>query len=501
MPSEGERIRTRLDAKKKQAPTPSKKSRSKKDAPGKENTGTASMPPTRAGSVTVPWRQKIAIPYTHQLLAIISEKTKYKITFGFDKGAASLDPAAEEDPNKNNPTGLTQVDHAKSIARKLLLPTASEQGTIEYAVKDGELNGCFTEDHLGELALIIKARILALKRMYVEKRNLLGETGMGLIDNGREADMTQGSELKNKWDSIQKTFPYFKTLHNMMGSSPTVDRGAMANSTTPLDTSILGRGSQPFDNSTAVNTSQVEPSSRLQSTPLPDEAAAATRKRSRDLESDDSDVEPTDGMGSGSGGPNSDSDSDSSMSGVEVLPAAPTSKASGRSRKSRTPIKLSAAPPPAPVSSHKRRQPIEVVAESAAEDRKARIDLAKYKLRKKNERAEKKARLSYEVELAKVKQKEMEVELRQLNERYAREEAERQRNFQREMMLHQLELERIRAGLPATARPAVGLDSAGAGPSSGGISAGMSALPSQSGDSHPIDPALLSGPPPSGLFN
>ncbi|KAI5836560.1 uncharacterized protein SCHCODRAFT_02646125 [Schizophyllum commune H4-8] len=496
MPSEGERIRTRLDAKKKQAPTPSKKSRSRKDAPGKENTSTASMPPTRAGSVTVPWRQKIAIPYTHQLLAIISEKTKYKIAFGFDKGAASLVPAAEEDPNKNNPTGLTQVDHAKSIARKLLLPTASEQGTIEYAVKDGELNGCFTEDHLGELALIIKARILALKRMYVEKRNLLGETGMGLIDNGREADMTQGSELKNKWDSIQKTFPYFKTLHNMMGSSPTVDRGAMANSTTPVDTSILGRGSQPFDD--PVDPSHVEPSSRLQSTPLPD-GASATRKRSRNLESDVSDAERTDGTSGGGDGPNSDSDS--SMSSVEALPAAPTSKASGRSRKSRTPTKPSVAPSPAPASSHKRRQPIEVVAESAAEDRKARIDLAKYKLRKKNERAEKKARLSYEVELAKVKQKEMEFELRQLNERYAREEAERQRNFQREMMLHQLELERIRAGLPAASdQPAGGLASAKAGPSSGGISPGMSAMPSQSSNVHPVDPALFAGPPPSGPF-
>lgn len=336
-----------------------------------------------------------------------------------------MDPTAVEDPNKNNPTGLTQADHAKSIARKLLLPTPLEDGTESYAVPGGALNGLYTEDDLPALATGIKNRILFLKRTYTKYRDELGETGMGLVDANREHEMTVGSKMKNKWDDIQKKFPYFKTLHNLMGSSPVVDRAALANSTTELDTSILGRGSQPFDHLEPMTAHEDDAVS------ITDESVEGnTRKRSHDMMSDSGldsssvmDVEISDAEG------------EESMTEGEATPRA--KKSSGKAT-ARTPAKSSTTGPS--TSAQKRRQPIEVIAEAATDDRYARVDLLKFKERKKTERSTAKARFAYKAEVAKLKRQQLELDL-------AREEAERQRNFQREMMERQIELERIRAGV------------------------------------------------------
>jgi hypothetical protein len=40
-------------------------------------------------------------------------------------------------------------------------------------------------------------------------------------------------------DKICSTFPWYKRLNNLMGTSPVVDESALANSVTPLDLSVL----------------------------------------------------------------------------------------------------------------------------------------------------------------------------------------------------------------------------------------------------------------------
>ncbi|KAL1741519.1 hypothetical protein HDZ31DRAFT_45261 [Schizophyllum fasciatum] len=463
MASEAEVMRQRLDlAKKKQATaaTSGRKTRSrttKADAPGKENR--ASEAPTRAGSVTVPWRQHIAVPYTYELLNVVAEKTKYKIAFGMDKGAASLDPSAAVDPNENNPTCQTQLDHARSIARKLFLPVVFEDGTTAYRV-EGELNGRYAEDDLADLATCVKNRIYYLKKKYMDERKKLGETGMGLVAENKEDTMTSGSHMKNVWDNIKKKFPYFKILHNLMGSSPIVDRGALANSTSGVDTSVLGRGAQSFE---PCEETPVDTDARPAITPA-DIAENGTRptsrKRSRNdlvMEDDMDDASIIDVDTSGA-----DDDSEGSDSDSDDQPTPKVRKTAARFG-SRTPAK-STSTVVAPVSASKRRQPMDIIADAAAEDRKSRHELMKYKERKKNERAKEKSRAQLKVELAKLKQQQLEAELRRESAQHAREEAERQREFQREMMQQQLELERIRAGSGTPGAPHFGFNSAGPPP-------------------------------------
>ncbi|KAL1692378.1 hypothetical protein GGG16DRAFT_101908 [Schizophyllum commune] len=439
-------IRLELARARKKNPTPAKgratrTSKKKDNPPEKENKA-----PQRAGSLSVPWRRKDVLKYTYELLSIISDKTKYKIAFNMDKGAASLDPDAPEDPNKSNPTAATQKDHAESIARKLFLPTVREDGTISYAVKDGSLNGLYTVDDLPALGTIVKARILALKKKYTESRSRLGETGMGLAARGKTSEMTPGSHMKNVWDDIVKKFPFFMTLHALMGSSPTVDRAAMANSMTQPDTSILGRGNQPFD----------APDTTMATSASSDEISAgsgASRKRPRDTlsVSDSSSI---------IGGDLSEGES-SDSSELEEVPA-PKARKTLTKPSVHTPSKPVVPVPSA--SAQKRRQPIEVVAESAAEDRAVRIELGKFKELKKTERSEAKARFQYKAELAKLKQQQVDAELRLEQERLVREENERQRAFQREMMQQQLELERLRAGLAGAHPPYQGINPAGPPP-------------------------------------
>ncbi|KAL1724903.1 hypothetical protein EV714DRAFT_278069 [Schizophyllum commune] len=418
-------IRLELARARKKNPTAAKgratrTSKKKDNPPEKENKA-----PQRAGSLSVLWRRKDVLKYTYELLSIISDKTKYKIAFNMDKGAASLDPDAPEDPNKSNPTAATQNDHAESIARKLFLPTVREDGTISYAVKDGSLNGLYTVDDLPALGTIVKARILALKKKYTESRSRLGETGMGLAARGKTSEMTPGSHMKNVWDDIVKKFPFFMTLHALMGSSPTVDRAAMANSTTQPNTSILSRGNQPFD----------APDTTMATSALSDEISAGWRPV-RGRESSDS-------------------------SELEEVPA-PKARKTMTKPSVHTPSKPTVPVPSA--SAQKRRQPIEVVAESAAEDRAVRIELGKFKELKKTERSEAKACFQYKAELAKLKQQQVNAELRLEQERLVRKENERQRAVQREMMQQQLELERLRVGLAGAHPPYQGINPAGPPP-------------------------------------
>ena len=98
-----------------------------------------------------------------------------------------------------------------------------------------------------------------MKRDYSTYRKEISETGQGLLDNGQEDQIIPGSEIDNIWstclsflycksfytsrnlEKIQSKFPWYKQMHALMGTSPVIDRSAIAHSETPLDTSMLAR--------------------------------------------------------------------------------------------------------------------------------------------------------------------------------------------------------------------------------------------------------------------
>jgi hypothetical protein len=94
-----------------------------------------------------------------------------------------------------------------------------------------------------------------IKKAYMKHRNTISETGQGLLDDGLESTFIQGSDIKNAWgmsihvirdsfsyflaDVIAKVFPWYMQMHVLMGTSPVVDRSAMAHSGTPLNLDII----------------------------------------------------------------------------------------------------------------------------------------------------------------------------------------------------------------------------------------------------------------------
>jgi len=96
-----------------------------------------------------------------------------------------------------------------------------------------------------------------MKKSYINYRNKMSATGVGLIASDKEDEMMKGSDMFNIWgilyvsvrraftdnlislDKTKKAFPWYKRMHRLMGHSPIVNRSALAHSGTPLNTDIL----------------------------------------------------------------------------------------------------------------------------------------------------------------------------------------------------------------------------------------------------------------------
>jgi hypothetical protein len=110
------------------------------------------------------------------------------------------------------------------------------------------------------VASLLNLEILhRLKRDYSSYRKELCETGQGLLDEDQEDEIIEGTEIDNIWsmsfpapivipqglppfsEKIQAKFPWYKDMHALMGTSPVVDKSAIANSATMLDTTVLTR--------------------------------------------------------------------------------------------------------------------------------------------------------------------------------------------------------------------------------------------------------------------
>lgn len=97
----------------------------------------------------------------------------------------------------------------------------------------------------------------SIKKAFRRHRETLKETGHGLIANDDEASIHPDSEIANAWgmllinsivlihsytltDKIKSSFPWYKRINDLMGTSPAVDKSALAHSTSPLDLMVLG---------------------------------------------------------------------------------------------------------------------------------------------------------------------------------------------------------------------------------------------------------------------
>ncbi|KAF8581915.1 hypothetical protein K439DRAFT_1618663 [Ramaria rubella] len=66
-------------------------------------------------------------------------------------------------------------------------------------------------------------------------------TGMGLVEEDRIHEIVAGTELTNIWEKICKCCPWYKRLHDLLGSSPVVEWAAISHSLTQIDTTCLMR--------------------------------------------------------------------------------------------------------------------------------------------------------------------------------------------------------------------------------------------------------------------
>ena len=132
---------------------------------------------------------------TDTLLTLIEDNATYKVAFGFDKGDVGSIPTG----------GKKLGEHHQSLACALFI---------------NEVNPSWSEEDIPQLKDTVKNRILSyllfyltfsmkylltmfvsfsLKTNYKKHRSEMSETGQGLLDEGREDEITQGSELANVW--------------------------------------------------------------------------------------------------------------------------------------------------------------------------------------------------------------------------------------------------------------------------------------------------------------
>ncbi|KAJ7491591.1 hypothetical protein B0H11DRAFT_2008425 [Mycena galericulata] len=368
--------------------TPQRKRKPKNDAnkenPPKKSKKKATKPTAPAESKrkapAVQWSKPDFYHLTDQLLTLIESKPSYRQAFGFDKGTTGT--VSTGGKNLGNL-------HAEIAEALFVTPEGSK----------------YTIDDLPALESVIKNRIGTLKTKYKEHRSTLGATGQGLVENDKEADIEPGSNIENIWDLIKAKFPWYLRMHALMGSSPAVDRSALAHSQTRVDLSVLdGRGQKvvPVDSDD-------------------DSASDAESDKISNWDKSDDESSP---LSISSSSPPPDHPLPIQQTPVQVKPE-PTHASVGRSGPRGT----------------KRKSIQEHVEEIATADRAQRTKVAEIREHGKTARAKGKFEAKSELELAKM--------------RHQATEAERQRQRQHEiaMMDLQMELERIRQAGPAAFGP------------------------------------------------
>ncbi|KAF8160102.1 hypothetical protein K438DRAFT_2025870 [Mycena galopus ATCC 62051] len=187
----------------------------KKDAK-KEAKGTRNAP-------VVQWAKEEFYYLTSELLTVIEGKARYRQALGFAKGI-------------NGP-----VDTGGKKLPAILADIAED-----LFIKDKSDTKYTTED-LPVLAGVVKNRVAAMKTKYTDYHKKLGATGHGLIAAGKADEITGGTVIANAWEEITQKFPWYMRMDTLMGTSPVVNRSAVAHSQTRVDLGVLDRSGEAHD--------------------------------------------------------------------------------------------------------------------------------------------------------------------------------------------------------------------------------------------------------------
>ncbi|KAL7283096.1 hypothetical protein ACG7TL_002521 [Trametes sanguinea] len=351
------------------------KARSPASSKEKENaTEPASQMQESRRTVTVHWSKPEYHFVTDLLLTAIEEHPPTCTALGFD---------LSEKDGSNKTNGKVVHEHYMRLARKVFL----ESGRFTK----------YTEDDLEDLASVVKNRVIRLKAIYRDCGLKLTETGAGLVDDDREDEIGEGSELANIWEAIQREFPWYKRVNELMRGHPMIDRSGVANSTTDIDVTILDRKQKDVE-STSIHT--LAP---------PSSPSGVNSETSPDVDfASDSDAEKSNFT-------DNDFESDSDLKG----PAEQSQK-----RKS---------PPAAQTgtsTSKRRKNMLQHVQEIAAADREARLERMRLRLH---------AQHKY-----KVAKEKMRCDLERARLEHDARERDKQRAHELRVLEYQMELERIR---------------------------------------------------------
>ncbi|KAJ7511065.1 hypothetical protein B0H11DRAFT_2214912 [Mycena galericulata] len=322
---------------------------------------------------TVQWAKRANWSLTDELLTIIEGKPRYRQAFGFDKGQSG------------------PVDTGGKKLQTLYIEVAEE---LFITSKD---DTTYSAEDLPALGGVIKNRVGALKSKYQVHHTSLGSTGHGLVAAGKEKEIIQGSDIANAWDAIKKNFPWYKRMDALMGTSPIVNRSAVAHSGTRVDLSVLDRDGEAHDGPITVDSD--------------DDAGSAIS-----------------GWGPSSPSPTRD-DEDESKPADTPVPATPAVKAE--------------ATPVSSARGTKRKSMHDHIQELTAQDRSHRLKAIEVKEHEKTVRAQAKYEAKSALEIARLE--------------HQQREAQRQHEHELLMMERRMQFEAMRHGPPAPAVPARGM--------------------------------------------
>ncbi|KAJ7621659.1 hypothetical protein DFH06DRAFT_1143662 [Mycena polygramma] len=342
---------------------------------------------------TVQWAKPAFHHLTDELLTIVEGSAHYKQAFGFDKGQ----------------TG--RVDTGGKTIPDLCADIAIELFNVDGVAPDGD-ESKYTSDDLTGLSDVIKNRINSLKKAFSEHHKKLGATGHGLVTGGKEDEIIGGSAIANAWEVIEAKFPWYKRMDLLMGTSPIVNRTAVAHSNTRVDLNVLDR-----DGEAHTGPISVKDDSSSEGEPFSDWNSSSPVKPRRRVGRETADVDESDG-------------------GSISISSSPAMRSKA---KSPTIIKSEPTSVSASARGAKRKTTHEHVAEIASQDRVQRIKLMELKEKGKTARSRAKydAKTQFQLELARMKHQEA--------------EAERQRQHDIFMMDRQMQLETLRRSGPIPA--------------------------------------------------
>ncbi|KAJ7461893.1 hypothetical protein FB451DRAFT_1404398 [Mycena latifolia] len=371
------------------------------DATARSGKTTGTEGKKKRKAALVQWAKPVHHHLTDVLLTIIEGSARYKQAFGFDKGQSGPVDTG----------GKTIPDLCSDIAVKF----------FNVGEEDSQYPSRESTD-MQELADVIKNRVNRQKS-YTEHHEKLGATGHGLVIGGKEDEIIEGSTIANAWDAIEKKFPWYKRMNILMGTSPVVNRSAVAHSNTRVNLSVLDRNGEAHDGPISIKddlSSDDDKYSWATSSPV------APRRRPQEEDSGE------------------DADSISISSSPPMRPKAKTPATPA--------VKIKAEPPSVSASARgtKRKTTHEHVAEIASQDRAQRIKLMELKEKAKTARARAKYDAKTQLELARLKHQE--------------EEAARQRQHDMFMIDRQMQLEAMRRGGPVPAPYPMGGPANGAPP-------------------------------------